>query len=107
MQHQHIYSFCGEASCKDAPYHANTEDLVSPAMSSLQVEEYFAHQKEMLGGEPEQDDYVVSPCAESACPNPIGTWLFVRRNDPLMATLRPQHYEAKTLKRYNDTWARA
>ncbi len=67
--HKHVYSFCAEPGCKDVPYHANTENLVSPPMTSAAVAEYFAYH---LGGAvdsedalADNDDYAVRPCLGS------------------------------------------
>lgn len=109
--HKHIYSFCGEPGCKAVPYHANTENLVSPAMTSAQVAEYFAYRlddavdaKDVLA---DNDDYAVRLCDGGTCPNSREHWLFIRRNDPIMVVHRPQHYDSKIELSYSDTWAEA
>jgi hypothetical protein len=104
--HQHIVSFCGEPGCRDAPYHANTEDLVSPILEVAAVAAYFGEK----AGEGGSDEYVVLACAGGrACLNTDPFWLYLRPDDPLMARLRPGHYDPGYFRghtKLNSTWAR-
>ncbi len=92
MPHVHIYSFCGQPGCKDKPYHANTENLVSPEMEPHQIVEFFQDRLNM-SDDPDPDTYVIRPC-EGTCPNPEPLWLYLRQDNPLTQAIRPNHYSA-------------
>jgi hypothetical protein len=90
MSHAHIVSFCGIAGCAERPYHANTEDLVSPALSPAQVEAYRAET-----GLDAEAGYVEAEvaCHGSPCINTVSHWVYLRPDDRLMAAHRPGHYD--------------
>ena len=102
--HQHIYSFCSQPGCKDKDYYPNTEDLVSPALSGEDISAYFADKAD----ESLPDDHAIVTCHEQPCVNPIGLWLYIKRGDPLMAAIRPNHWRPDVaLEQGPESWAKA
>ena len=106
--HYHIWSFCGEPGCRDRSYHPNTENLVSPQLTSRDVATYFADRADE---DTSEDEYVITVCASDSCPNPESLWLYILRDDPLTRLFRPDHYDSsgskQTGSRSGKTWAHA
>jgi hypothetical protein len=96
--HRHIWSFCTQPGCKDADYHPNTEDLVSPPVSDADLK---------LFGDSDDDMFAIA-CHENPCPNTQPYWVYIMRGDPLMKLVRPNHWRPDVALEQGppDTWAR-